>query len=110
MKLFSLYYTRDPLRGTDACYLTLTMEQAISAYYTITASPEFREKERLREKARHDEAQSLFHAKQEGIQQGAAKEKLGIARNLLKINLPLEQIIVATGLTSEEVENLRKEI
>ena len=30
MKLFSLYYTRDPLRGTDACYLTLTMGPAAS--------------------------------------------------------------------------------
>ena len=31
-----------------------TMEHAISAYYSITASPEFHEIERLREKARHD--------------------------------------------------------
>lgn len=82
------------------------MEQAINAYYTITASPEFREKERLREKARHDEAQALYHAKLEG----ASERSIEIARNLLKINLPLEQIITATGLTSEEVENLRKKI
>ncbi len=39
------------------------MSQAINAYYTIMASSEFREKERLREKARHDEAQALFHTK-----------------------------------------------
>ena len=96
-----------------------TMEQAINAYYTITASPEFREVERLREKARHDEAQALYHAEQEGIQKGiqqgiqqgiqkgAAEEKLEIARNLLKINLPLEQISKATGLTIAEIENLQ---
>lgn len=41
------------------------MNQAINAYYTITASSEFREIERLREKARHDEAQALYHAKRE---------------------------------------------
>ena len=82
------------------------MEQAINAYYTITASSEFREAERLREKARHDEAQALYHAKLEGVAEG----KLEIARNLLKINLPLDQIVTATGLTGEEVENLRKEI
>ena len=94
------------------------MEQAINAYYTITASSEFREAERLREKARHDEAQALYHAEQQGIrkgmqqgiQQGVAEEKREIARNLLKINLPLDQIITTTGLTREEVENLRKEI
>lgn len=78
------------------------MNQAINAYYTITASSEFREIERLREKARHDEAQALYHAKRE--------RDVEIARNLLKINLPLDQIAVATGLTSEEVNRLRNEI
>ena len=34
------------------------MSQAINAYYTITSSSEFREKERLRAKARHEEAQA----------------------------------------------------
>ena len=89
------------------------MEQAINAYYTITASPEFREKERLREKARHDEAQALYHAEQMGIQkgirQGATERNIEIARNLLKINLPLEQISKATGLTIAEIERLRIE-
>ena len=92
-----------------------TMEQAINAYYTITASPEFREIERLREKARHDEAQALYHAEQQGIQKGiqqgiqkgAVEEKLEIARNLLKINLPLDQISKVTGLTIAEIENLQ---
>ena len=41
------------------------MSQAINAYYTITASSEFREKERLRAKARHDEAQALYNARKE---------------------------------------------
>lgn len=41
------------------------MSQAINAYYTITASSEFREKERLRAKARHDEAQALYNARRE---------------------------------------------
>jgi len=41
------------------------MSQAINAYYTIADSSEFREKERLRVKARHDEAQALHNAKME---------------------------------------------
>ncbi|MCL2351038.1 MAG: Rpn family recombination-promoting nuclease/putative transposase [Firmicutes bacterium] len=41
------------------------MEQAISAYRRITATPEFREMERLRSKARHDEAQALKSARLE---------------------------------------------
>ena len=39
------------------------MEQAIEAYHSITATPEFQEMERLRSKARHDEAQALHHAR-----------------------------------------------
>ena len=85
---------------------------AVNSYYT---SPEFREIERLREKARHDEAQALYHAEhqgiqkgiQQGIQKGAVEEKLEIARNLLKINLPLDQISKVTGLTIAEIENLQ---
>ena len=75
------------------------MSQAISAYYTITASSEFREKERLRAKARHDEAQALYHARQEkGIE---------IAKKLLKRNRPIDEIAEDTGLTYEEIESLR---
>ena len=81
------------------------MEQAINAYYTITASPEFREVERLREKARHDEAQALYHAEQKG----ASKRNIEIARKLLKRNRPIDEIAEDTGLTLEEVENLLKE-
>ena len=41
---------------------------------------------------------------------GKQMERIAIARNLLKINLPLEQITMTTGLTREEVENLCNEI
>ena len=87
------------------------MEQAINAYYTITASPEFREIERLHEKARHDEAQALHHAEQQGIQQGIQKgvdeRSIEIARKLLKRNRPIDEIVEDTGLTREEIENLK---
>ena len=42
------------------------MEQAINAYYNITAESEFRERVRLWEKARHDEAQFLYDAEEKG--------------------------------------------
>ena len=74
------------------------MSQAINAYYTITASSEFCEKERLRAKARHDEAQALYNARKE--------RDIEIARNLLKMNMPHEQIVKATDLTLEEIGKL----
>ena len=71
------------------------MNQATNAYYSITASSEFREKERLYAKARHDEAQALHH------------ERCVIARNFLGMNIPVDQIAGGTGLTVEEIERLR---
>ncbi|MDR1579822.1 MAG: hypothetical protein LBS35_05655, partial [Synergistaceae bacterium] len=37
---------------------------------------------------------------------GEQRKALAIARNLLGMNMPLDQIVTATGLTREEVENL----
>ena len=65
----------------------------------ITASSEFREKERLRAKARHDEAQALYNARKE--------RDIEIAKKLLNRNRPVDEIVEDTGLTYEEVEDLR---
>ncbi len=72
-----------------------SMNQAINAYYTITASSEFREKERLRERARHDEAQALYNARME------------IARNMIADGEPAEKVMRYTGLTKDSIENLK---
>ncbi len=57
----------------------LEMSQAIEAYYRITAESEFRERERLYEKARHDEASALHYA----AINAEHKNSLKIAGNLL---------------------------
>lgn len=75
------------------------MEQAISAYYTVTTSEKFREIERLRAKARHDEAQALQHAKRE--------QAIEIARNAVQMKMAVADIAKLTGLTCEEIEKLR---
>jgi hypothetical protein len=71
------------------------VSQAIAAYRKIIVTKEFREYERLWSKARHDEAQALFN------------ERRGIARKLLLRNRPIDEIVEDTGLTREEVEDLR---
>ena len=37
------------------------MAEALQAYRHVAASDDFKEKERMRSKARHDEAQALMH-------------------------------------------------
>jgi predicted transposase/invertase (TIGR01784 family) len=62
--------TEEELRRIEALEVPI-MEQAIGAFRSITATPEFREMERLRSKARHDEAQALYNARLEGALEGA---------------------------------------
>jgi predicted transposase/invertase (TIGR01784 family) len=75
------------------------MKEAISAYRHITVTPEFQEAERLRSKARHDEAQALYNAER--------KRSFEIAKKLLGMNMPLDQIVSATDLTREDIDGLR---
>ena len=52
-----------------------------------------------------DKAFSLGHMR--GLERGKNYKARSIAKNLLETNLPLETIITATGLTRNEIENLR---
>lgn len=65
----------------------------------ITASSEFRDKERLRAKARHDEAQALYNARKE--------RDIEIAQNMITNGEPVEKIVRYTGLTKESIEKLK---
>ena len=49
------------------------MSEAVKAYRHVAASPELREIERLRSKARHDEAQALLNAERRGEEQANIK-------------------------------------
>ena len=74
------------------------MEQAINAYQKITATPEFREMERMRSYARHNEAAALRHARNE--------EREEVARNALAQGLAPELVQKITGLDMETIQRL----
>ncbi|MCL2382440.1 MAG: hypothetical protein FWC64_12785 [Treponema sp.] len=94
------------------------MEQAINAYQKITATPEFREMERMRSYARHNEAAALRHARDEGREEGMEKGiGLGMekgrnegreetARNALAQGLAPELVHSITGLDMETIQRL----
>ena len=46
------------------------MEEAIKAYRHVTATEEFKEIERLRSRARHNEASAIGHARREAKAEG----------------------------------------
>ncbi|GHU32952.1 hypothetical protein AGMMS50256_23980 [Betaproteobacteria bacterium] len=71
-----------------------------------------------REKARMDMDSWLDDARyegeergrREGRKEGRQEEKQEVARNLLQMNIPLENIVKATGLSLTEVERLAAEL
>ena len=44
-----------------------------------------------------------------GIEEGSLQKAIEIAKNLLNLEIPLENISKATGLSIEEIEKLREE-
>jgi len=91
------------------------LNEAVNAYHSVTTSAEFREMERLRIKASHDEAQALGNAERRGVKIG---EKRGEARGV-KIGAEVErkkwQGVVAdkdAALADKDAENekLRKQL
>ena len=68
--------TEEELKQIKALGVT-ELSEAVNAYHSVTTSAEFREMERLRVKASHDEAQALGNAERRGEERG---EKRGEER------------------------------
>ena len=75
------------------------VERAVVKLRELSADERARDLYERREKARRDMAAREKWARQQGI--------IEVARNFLGMNIPIEQIAMGTGLTVEEVENLR---
>ena len=58
--------------------------------------------------AAHKEVDKLRREKEEATQKAKVKEKLAIAKKLLSLELPILQIMQATGLTKEQIDSLKK--
>ena len=73
------------------------MSEAIRAYRHVAASPEFREIERVRSKARHDEAQAIRNAERRGAENERQKWQgvVGERDTALAENEQLRQQIAA---------------
>ena len=60
----------------------------------------------LREKARRDEHAIYSKGVDDGIEEGAKKEKIQIAKNMLQRGFTKQEVMDITGLTSKEIEEL----
>ncbi len=80
------------------------IKKANDEYEYLTGETEERRLAFLRDKAIRDE-KSMREA---GKEEGERKKQIEIAQKLLKIKMPIEQIIEVTGLTKEKIEELNK--
>lgn len=90
--------TEEDLKQLEGLEVPIVTE-AIGAYREVLVDPEFRELERLRSDALHNEASALRSAEK--------KKAKAIAKKLLKKKMAVKDIADATGLTIKEIEALR---
>ena len=84
----------------------------------LTGEAEVRRLAELREKWEMDRISAINHATRKGKEErkgrterksGRKEEKIEIAKELLKIGVPIDQIIQATKLSKEKIEKISKE-
>jgi len=83
------------------------LSEAVTAYHTVTTSPEYQEYERLMADAGHNEAQAVYNAEQRGEKRGAEAERakwLMVAEE----NEYLRKVAEENEKLKAELEQLRK--
>ena len=94
------------------------VDKYITNVTIVNDDPEFQKYMSEEEDKKKIQNSLLSEAKEEGISQGytsgindgISKEKVSIAKNLLSMNMPLEDISKATGLSIENLNELKKEL
>ena len=87
-----------------------TLKEAKREMEYLTGDEEVKRINELREKWEHDRVSELNYTKEQAIKEGEKQAKLDTAKNMLKDNIKVETISKYTGLSKEEVEELKKEI
>ena len=82
------------------------VDKYITNVTIVNDNPEFQKYMSEEEDKKKIQNSLLSEAKEEGISQ----EKVSIAKNLLSMNMPLEDISKATGLSIENLNELKKEL
>ena len=83
------------------------VKKAVVELKRLSQSEEAQRLYEAREVARRDEHSRMRTSYNKGTLDGAMKEKVEIAKNLIKIGLSNEQISTGTGLLIAQIETLR---
>ena len=86
------------------------VDKYITNVTIVNDNPEFQKYMSEEEDKRKIQNSLISEAKNEGISQGISEEKNNVAKNLLSMNMPIEDISKATGLSLEEIKNISKNL
>ena len=86
------------------------IKEAMNELEKISKDKELRRVAELREKAIRDEKNGLRHAKEEGIKEGIKEGIEQVAKKMLELNIPIQDIIKTTGLQEKQILELKKNI
>lgn len=90
------------------------IKKAMNELEEMSEDEELRRLAELREKAIRDEKNGLRHAREEGIEEGI-KQGIGqgieqVTKKMIKLNMPVEDIMNITGLKEEEILQIKNEL
>ena len=74
----------------------------------INENKKMQRKIKLREKAKRDEHTIYEKSVNDGVEKGSKEKELQIAKNMLKKGIKESDIKEITGLTKEEIEELKR--
>lgn len=94
------------------------IKKAMNELEEMSEDEELRRLAELREKAIRDEKNGLRHAREEGIKEGieeGIKQGIGqgieqVTKKMIKLNMPVEDIINVTGLKEEEILKIKNKL
>lgn len=86
------------------------IKEAMNELEKISKDKELRRVAELREKAIRDEKNGLRHAKEEGIKEGIKEGIEQVAKKMLELNIPIQDIIKTTGLQEKQILELKKNV
>ena len=87
-----------------------TIEKARGEITYLTGDAAVRRLAELREDWAMDYESGISYAKKEGIKEGERENKIETAKRLLKLKMPMEQIMQVTELTEEEITKIKNDI
>ena len=95
------------------------IKEAVKTYEVLTGDAEVKRLEEVRLMSRLEEQSALAcerkrgveegmkQGKEEGLKQGKKEKQVEIAKKLLELKMPVEQIMEATELTEEEIKRIK---